>query len=445
MKSTLRIVIHLCVIGMVLSSLAVAQVPIAVLDFEPKGVSAIEASALTDRFRDELFILGRQSGQYRVMERGRMEEILEEQNFQLSGLTECTTNECAVEVGKLIGVTQIIAGSISQVGKVYSVSARIISVETGEIMQVATYDYQGDIGTLMTQGMGEVVGKLIEIDYRETARTEEDRGILYLDSSPDSATVWVDGEQIEGTTPVLLEDQAVGERHVMAKKGSYAAETTLDLHPGELQRIQLDLAPTVGALRIVTTPADAETYLDQEYRGTSPLRLSEVPVGPHTLTVRKPGYDSLTTEVEIAGGTTEEVQVTLQKVPPPPVTQRPPMEGEAPAEVDFSSVRQKIQRLQTGQVFWTLLGLAGTATGGAFRVRAYQHYTEYHEATEEATALHEQIQREDTIAYAAFTLGAIGIIQVIRTQLKINHLKRTGRVSVSSSEDHLLVRVSIPF
>ena len=39
-----------------------------------------------------------------------MEQILVEQGFQQSG---CTTNECMVEVGKLIGVEKIVSGSIS--------------------------------------------------------------------------------------------------------------------------------------------------------------------------------------------------------------------------------------------------------------------------------------------------------------------------------------------
>ena len=57
-----------------------------------------------------------------------MEDIMKEQNFQLFG---CTSDECAVEVGKIVGVKQIIDGSISKVGDVYSVLISIISMEPG--------------------------------------------------------------------------------------------------------------------------------------------------------------------------------------------------------------------------------------------------------------------------------------------------------------------------
>ena len=123
-----------------------AQTSIAVMDFEGKGVSLIEASALTDRLRTELF----QTGKYRVLEREMMDRILDEQGFQETG---CVSTECIVEVGLLIGVEQMVSGSISKVGNVYSVSARIVNVETGEISKPATYNHVGDIGNLLRFGM----------------------------------------------------------------------------------------------------------------------------------------------------------------------------------------------------------------------------------------------------------------------------------------------------
>ena len=45
-----------------------------------------------------------------MMERGLMDEILTEQGFQQTG---CASDECIVEMGKLVGVKQIIGGSIN--------------------------------------------------------------------------------------------------------------------------------------------------------------------------------------------------------------------------------------------------------------------------------------------------------------------------------------------
>ena len=141
------------------------QTVLAVIDFEGKGVSEIEASALTDRLRTEISNIGT----VKLVERGEMEEILKEQAFQQTG---CVSSECMVEVGQLLGVNQIVGGSISQVGRTFSVNARIIDVETGEIISSVNYDYTGVVDELLISGMRNVSQLLF---------LEEGEGIVELD------------------------------------------------------------------------------------------------------------------------------------------------------------------------------------------------------------------------------------------------------------------------
>ena len=119
---------------------------IAVVDFIGNNISDGEVNALTDRLRVELF----KTKHFKVIEREMMQEVLKEQGFQQSG---CTTDKCMVRIGRLVGVEKIIGGSISKVGNVYSVSSRIVNVETGEIEKSEVYDYIGEIGQLLTNGM----------------------------------------------------------------------------------------------------------------------------------------------------------------------------------------------------------------------------------------------------------------------------------------------------
>ena len=128
---------------------------IAVVDFTGNNVSSGEVRALTDRLRIELF----NTKYFKVIEREMMEEVLEEQGFQQSG---CTTDECMVQIGRLIGVQKIIGGSISKVGNIYSVSSRIVNVETGEIEKTEVYDHTGNIGQLLTEGMRMVAIGLVQ-------------------------------------------------------------------------------------------------------------------------------------------------------------------------------------------------------------------------------------------------------------------------------------------
>jgi len=138
----------------VCSSFIIAQETIAVVDFDGKGVSDTDASALTDRLRTELY----NSEHFKVVERGIMEEILNEQGFQQSGMT---SDEYFVEVGRLIGVEKIVGGSVNKVGNMYSVSARIVSVETGEILKAVSYDHGGKLSDLMKTGMKDVALELV--------------------------------------------------------------------------------------------------------------------------------------------------------------------------------------------------------------------------------------------------------------------------------------------
>ena len=131
------------------------NITIAILDFDAKGVSKTEAGQLTNRLRNELF----KTGAYVVLERGKMEEVLNEQGLQQSGICE---TECAVEVGRLLGVQQMVAGSVGKVGDVFTVSARIFDVQSGKILKSADFDHIGSIGQLLIKGMKEVVTQLTE-------------------------------------------------------------------------------------------------------------------------------------------------------------------------------------------------------------------------------------------------------------------------------------------
>jgi TolB-like protein len=136
------------------------EITIAVLDFDGDGVSQSETRTLTNRLRDEMF----KTGAYIVLERGKMDEVLKEQGFQQTG---CVTSECAVEVGNMLGVQQMLGGSIGKVGNIYTVSARVIDVQTGEVLKSANYDHIGDIGQLLLKGMKEVAHELLGLKLKK--------------------------------------------------------------------------------------------------------------------------------------------------------------------------------------------------------------------------------------------------------------------------------------
>ena len=127
---------------------------IAILDFKGVGVSEQEAQILTIRLGTHLV----QSGIYRVIEREEVRQILVEQDFQLTG---CTTNECAVEIGQLVGARQMLAGTFGKLGSTYTIDMRIVDVETGSILRTTSFDIRGEIDRVLSEGLTEAVRRII--------------------------------------------------------------------------------------------------------------------------------------------------------------------------------------------------------------------------------------------------------------------------------------------
>jgi TolB-like protein len=127
---------------------------IAVVDLRGYGISEMDALALTNRLTTELFKMGI----FTVLEREKMQDILNEQGFQQSG---CTTSECLVEAGKLLNVQQIVGGSVSKIGEFYTIELRMIDVESGKILSVANEDIEGSIGEVLTRGIRKTAIKLV--------------------------------------------------------------------------------------------------------------------------------------------------------------------------------------------------------------------------------------------------------------------------------------------
>ena len=116
---------------------------VAVLTMNARsGVSQSGVQTLSDRLRTELV----NTGVFDVLERGQMDAILGEQGFNLQG---CTSSECAVEAGKLLGVQQMVAGDIGKIGEVITIDIRVFDVSSGKIVGAHISDYEGNVSGLL--------------------------------------------------------------------------------------------------------------------------------------------------------------------------------------------------------------------------------------------------------------------------------------------------------
>jgi len=144
----------------VLPQLAPAQAPapakelIAVLDIEAVDASPAQASALTDRLREELL----KTGRYTMVDRSQMNAILEEQALQQ---TSCTTEDCAAQAGRILGVKKIVVGRITRLGEEsWLLSGMTVDVETAETLRVESVQHEGEFNTLLGSGIAVLAAKL---------------------------------------------------------------------------------------------------------------------------------------------------------------------------------------------------------------------------------------------------------------------------------------------
>ena len=113
---------------------------IAVIDFSgdenitPQQLNFISGELASELNKTQAFV---------VLERGRMGAILKEQGFQQSGV--CNSNECQVQIGQLLGVDNLVAGSLVRFGPKYAFRIEYLDVGSGRILQTISFEKKGEL------------------------------------------------------------------------------------------------------------------------------------------------------------------------------------------------------------------------------------------------------------------------------------------------------------
>jgi TolB-like protein len=127
----------ICILlGFASAAVSREKITVAVLDFEGKNVSRENAEALTDLLRTELF----NTGCFKVIERQQIQKILEEQKFQLSGVTDA---DQAAEIGRLLNVKKIMIGTVTRLGGTHIINTRIVDVQSGQVELAEAVESKG--------------------------------------------------------------------------------------------------------------------------------------------------------------------------------------------------------------------------------------------------------------------------------------------------------------
>lgn len=140
---------------LLIPSLLFAGNNIAILDLTiTNGVTASDQQMIADRLEMELIA----TKAYTVLERRKMSAMLGEQGFQQSGA--CNGSECQVQIGQLLGVDQIVTGSLGKIGNVYSMNIKLVDVQTGAIQISKSVDIKGELSDVLTNGCKDLANQI---------------------------------------------------------------------------------------------------------------------------------------------------------------------------------------------------------------------------------------------------------------------------------------------
>ncbi len=105
---------------------------IAIMEFpDLHGTISEFGKFIPEELTTRLFMTRR----FEVLERQLLNKILEEQNLGISGLLDASS---AAQIGKLLGVDAIVTGTVTDMGNMIRINARMIATETAGVFAVAS-------------------------------------------------------------------------------------------------------------------------------------------------------------------------------------------------------------------------------------------------------------------------------------------------------------------
>jgi len=169
-----------------------------------------------------------------------------------------------------------------------------------------------------------------------TAKSSHTPGAISVSSTPSGAYVKsLDGISYNGVlrTPCTISDVDPGTHVIVLALAGYEDwSTSVGVNPGETAAVSATLVPkatpTTGTISVRSEPSGANVYLDNAYKGVTPVTIPDVPTGTHTVELKLDGYSDWTTNVEVTSGSSQPISAVMAKGPAPtPTPESTPTSG----------------------------------------------------------------------------------------------------------------------
>jgi hypothetical protein len=154
-------------------------------------------------------------------------------------------------------------------------------------------------------------------------------GDLDVSSTPTGASVYLDGAyqgETRSSGPLYITGLAPGSYSTVLKKSGYQDySTTAKIVAGTTAQVTAILQPsspppTTASAEIYSQPSGADIYINNAYKGVTPLSFETVPIDAtktYTIELRLAGYKTFTDSGSISPGQTVVINAALTPLPSP--------------------------------------------------------------------------------------------------------------------------------
>ena len=191
-------------------------------------------------------------------------------------------------------------------------------------VQLILAGYQDWTGTVtISAGATTYLNPTLTVDQQPTYAT------VSITSNPPGANVYSNGVYIGQTSagsPLVFTQVNPGTYSLLITKSGYQDYSgTQTVVAGQNYNIAVTLNsvqnPTTGGISVISAPSQAEVFLNNAFRGLTPITLDSLTPGSYTVLVKLSGYQEWQATQQVTAGQTAQISATLIPVSTPTPTQ----------------------------------------------------------------------------------------------------------------------------
>ncbi|MEK7392534.1 MAG: FlgO family outer membrane protein [Fibrobacterota bacterium] len=244
---------------------------------------------------------------FMVLERSQIGKLATEQNLSASGLTEAQRDQ----LGKLFQAEAILTGEVSRFGDLIQLDARLISVETGQVL-VAEY--------AQIQGYDKLRAAILQISKSlELKYLRRWMGDLVVSVQPVEGEIYLDDQYLGKASlkePLKVENLLEGTYSLRVLASGYSNYTeAVAIKPKIRREVQVAMKSLPGTLKLMSEPQGAKVTINNKELGKTPMQIDTVAEGQYRVVYELPGFVSMDRQVEVRSGQQTEVKGVLKVKP----------------------------------------------------------------------------------------------------------------------------------